>query len=121
MPNKKILLCDDDEGILDMLEILLEDSGYEIYAERNSLNVHKIIAEYQPDLLVLDLWMPVLSGDQLVRSIRKNPALQDLPVIIISASRDGQEIAANAGANEFLAKPFDISELLENINKYLLN
>lgn len=115
MTTKKILLCDDDEGILDMLEILLEGSGYEIIVESNSLNVYRIISEHKPDLLVLDLWMPMLSGDQVVKGIRNNPTIEGLPIIVISASRDGKEIAIDSGANEFVAKPFDIDHLLDRI------
>jgi len=119
MSNKTILICDDDEGILDMLEILLEGNGYHAIPIRNSLNIYDVINREHPDLLLLDLWMPVLSGDQVLKSLRTNPLTQDLPVIIISASRDGKQIAANAGANEFMAKPFDLDTLLKKIGQYL--
>lgn len=117
MGDKKILICDDDEGILDMLELILEDTGYITIPERNSLNIHGIIEKQNPDLLLLDLWMPVLSGDQVLKTLRSNSATRDLPVIIISASREGQRIAAEAGATEFIAKPFNFDELIEKIQK----
>ncbi|SDF46504.1 two-component system, OmpR family, alkaline phosphatase synthesis response regulator PhoP/two-component system, OmpR family, response regulator MtrA [Mucilaginibacter pineti] len=119
MTNKTILICDDDEGILDMLEIVLEGNGYHIIPVQNSLNLYEVIDREHPDLLLLDLWMPVLSGDQVLRSLRKNPDTQDLPVIVISASRDGQQIAVNAGANDFMAKPFDVDFLLQKIQEYV--
>lgn len=118
--NKKILICDDDEGILDMLSIILEDAGFEIISELNSLNIYKVIQNEQPDLLLLDLWMPVLSGDQVLRTIRIDPEKKNLPVIVISASMEGKSIAHEAGADDYLAKPFDIELLIHKV-KILLN
>jgi len=119
MGNKTIMICDDDEGILDMLEIVLEGSGYHIVPVQNSLLIYDVIEREHPDLLLLDLWMPVLSGDQVLKSLRKNPQTHELPVIVISASRDGQQIAVDAGATDFMAKPFDLDFLLKKIQEYL--
>lgn len=117
--SKKILICDDDEGILDLIAFVLEDAGFEPIAEVNSLNVSKVIEKEHPDLLLLDLWMPVLSGDQVLKMLKNNPETSSLPVIVISASIEGKDIAAKAGANDFIAKPFDISQLVNSINHVL--
>lgn len=119
MINKKILICDDDPGILDMLGIILEDTGYEVITEHNSLQVSHIIQHLLPDLIILDLWMPVLSGDQVLKNLRQDPKTETLPVIIISASREGRQIAYEAGATDYIAKPFDIDELFSKISKQL--
>lgn len=119
MSNKKILVCDDDEGILDMVSFVLEDSGYEVIPEKNSLNVYSLIEKESPDLLLLDLWMPVLSGDQVLKVLKNNPGTKSLPVIIISASTEGQRIAEEAGASDFLAKPFDIDQLVYRVQHML--
>jgi DNA-binding response OmpR family regulator len=117
--NKKILVCDDDEGILDMVTFVLEDSGYNVIPEKNSMNVYSVIQREQPDLLLLDLWMPVLSGDQVLKVLKSNPQTMRLPVIIISASTEGQKIAVEAGASDFLAKPFDIDQLVNRVQLML--
>jgi DNA-binding response OmpR family regulator len=117
--NKTILICDDDEGILDMLEFVLEDVGFDTISEKNSLNIYNTIEKKNPDLLLLDLWMPVLSGDQVLKTLRKNPVTQNLPVIIISASTDGSKIAHEAGANEYISKPFDMDKLVKIIRGLL--
>ena len=117
--NKTILVCDDDEGILDMMEIILEGTGYNMIPVQNSLTIYEVIEKEHPDLLLLDLWMPVLSGDQILRNLRINPQTKELPVIIISASRDGKQIATEAGANDYMAKPFDLEFLLEKIEQYV--
>ncbi|MFN0256427.1 response regulator [Pedobacter ureilyticus] len=119
MKRKTILICDDDPGILEMLELVLEDTGHDIIPEANSLNVRAIVNKKVPDLVILDLWMPVLSGDQVLKMFRENPSTKDLPVIVISASTDGNDIALKAGATHFLAKPFDVEKLLELVEEYL--
>jgi DNA-binding response OmpR family regulator len=119
MNAKKILVCDDDQGILDLLELLLEDNGYVVIRELNSLNVDQLIQTENPDLVLLDLWMPVLSGDQVLQNIRHNPKSINLPVMIISASRDGKDIARKAGADDYLPKPFDIDLLLNKVEHLL--
>lgn len=115
--KKKILICDDDEGILEMLEMVLEAEDYEVTTEQNSLKLFERMTQVQPDILILDLWMPVLSGDQITAKVRSTPAYAHLPVLIISASRDGAEIAKNAGASAFLAKPFDIGDFMDAVEK----
>lgn len=115
--NKKILVCDDDEGILDMLEIILDSMGYHIIPEKNSLNIYSRIEKEKPDLLLLDLWMPVLSGDQVLKALRRNPATEKLPVIVISASTEGKQIATEAGADAYIAKPFDMQSLVSSIQR----
>jgi DNA-binding response OmpR family regulator len=117
--NKTIIICDDDEGILEMLAIILEDSGYNVVAEQNSLNLYELIEREKPDLLLLDLWMPVLSGDQVLLHLRSQPETKSLPVIVLSASTDGPEIASKAGATDYIAKPFDIDHLLDGIDGIL--
>jgi CheY-like chemotaxis protein len=119
MKNKKILICDDDEGILDVLELILEDTGHTIIHELNSLNVRSLLDSQKPDLVILDLWMPVLSGDQLLHMIRTTPEYSHLPVIIISASTDGERIALNQSASAFIAKPFDYDNLIATVAKLL--
>ncbi|UZT96520.1 response regulator transcription factor [Chryseobacterium fluminis] len=119
MEGKKIMICDDDPGILEVLEMILEIEGYTVYTESNSTNLIKEISQTLPDLLLMDLWMPVLSGDQLLRTIRGTKELEHLPVIILSASVDGNEIASNAGADGFIAKPFDMDEVSVKIQNVL--
>lgn len=115
------MICDDDAGILEVLEMMLEIEGYTVYTESNSTNLIKEINNNKPDLLLMDLWMPVLSGDQLLRTIRGTKELEALPVIILSASVDGNEIASNAGANGFIAKPFDMDSVSMKIQDMLTN
>jgi DNA-binding response OmpR family regulator len=114
------MICDDDLGILEMLTLLLEDYGFTVCTEANSMNALKCIEVQNPDLLLLDIWMPVLSGDQVLRNIKANPKQDQLPVIMYSASTEGLSIANSAGANDYIAKPFDIDELVLKIKALTL-
>lgn len=120
MEGKKIMICDDDLGILDVVEMMLEIEGYTVFKESNSTNLMSEIKRTSPDLLLMDLWMPVLSGDQVLKAIRTSKEFEDLPVIILSASVDGNQIAKSAGANDFIAKPFNMDDMIERINDLLL-
>lgn len=119
MNTKKIIVCDDDQGILDVLQMLLETEGFTVFTEINSTNLIKQIQSNAPDLVLLDLWMPLLSGDQVLKSIRSTEGIKELPVIVLSASVDGNDIASDAGANDFVAKPFDLDDIILKINKLL--
>ncbi|MEJ5090747.1 response regulator [Sphingobacterium faecium] len=121
MDSKKIMICDDDQGILDVLQMLLELEGYEVLPQLNSIHVIKEIMIHSPDILLLDLWMPVLSGDQILKAIRNTPEIKQLPVIVLSASGDGHKIAMEVGADGFIAKPFDLDDIMLKINSLLPN
>jgi len=119
MDKKKIIICDDDEGIIDVLEMILEEVGHTVISVNDSLKVQSVIDKEQPDLLILDLWMPRLSGQEVLRQLRSNSGHDKLRVIVISASRDGEQIANTAGANQFIAKPFDLNNILDSVNALL--
>jgi len=121
MENKKIMVCDDDQGILDVLQMLLESEGFDVITEINSTNLVKEMKTNLPDLLLLDLWMPVLSGDQVLKALRTTKEFEHLPVIVLSASVDGSSIANGAGATDFVPKPFDMDDLIVKIKGLLSN
>lgn len=121
MTNKKIMVCDDDQGILDVLQMLLETEDFTVCTEIESPNLIDKIRNQNPDLLLLDLWMPILSGDQILKTIRQTEEIKHLPVVVLSASVDGSDIASDAGADAFVAKPFDMDDLIMKIRRLLIN
>ncbi len=121
MQPKKIMICDDDRGILEMLELFLDLEGYNVICEINSTNLTKQLVLHKPDLLLLDLWMPIISGDQLIKIIRSTSEIKETPIIVLSASVDGSDIAAGLEANGFIAKPFDLTDITDKINTILKN
>ena len=116
---RKIIVCDDDKDILEMLEIILSNDQTEVISVLNSLTLFAELDKHKPDLLLLDLWMPVLAGDQIVRQLRKQANYIDFPIIVMSASRDGKNIAFEAGASAYMEKPFNINELVGMVDEYV--
>ncbi|QNL49931.1 response regulator [Olivibacter sp. SDN3] len=112
---KKIMICDDDEGILDITGLLLESYGYQVLLEPDSARLISRIKSEKPDLLLIDIWMPVLMGDEIVRMLKRNIETANIPVIMFSASRESKKIAFEVGADDYIAKPFDIEDLTKKI------
>ena len=119
MKNKTILICDDDESILKILCLILKNFGFNVISEKNSPNVFSMIDIGKPDLLLLDLWMPALNGDEVIRDLKSNPVTRNMPIILISASPEAKNVAAETGADGFLAKPFQLQELMGLIESKL--
>jgi DNA-binding response OmpR family regulator len=117
--SNKILICDDDEEILNMLKIMLIYEGFDVIANKNSSKVHGLLKKHLPDILIVDLWMPVMPGYEVIKQIRSDFATLKTPILAISASIDGNIAAMEAGANAFVAKPFNIDHLVLTINKLI--
>lgn len=116
---KKIMVCDDDLGILEMMEMIIEEYGFQVFTEANSTRVLKGLEQEKPDLLLLDIWMPVLSGDQVLKAVKAETRFSNLPIIMYSASAAGAAIAKSVGADDYISKPFDFDELESKINALL--
>ncbi len=118
-PAKKVLISEDDEGIVELVQILLEERGYEVLSCVSSEDIFQEIDTFHPDLAILDLWMPRISGEEIAKYIRQKPELKDIPIIILSASRDIGEISERIQATAYLPKPFDIDEFEKLVDQLL--
>lgn len=114
---KTILICDDDKGILEVSSAVLESSGYKVLAFSSFDNFFNILKQEKPDLLLIDLWMPKIGGEKIIKRLKVDKKTKHIPVIIISASRELSQISKTTGANGFLGKPFDIDDLLSIVKK----
>jgi len=112
--HKTVMIADDDPGIVDAIEMLLEFEGYNV---RSTFTGSDVLAmeDNLPDVLLLDIWMSGEDGRDICKQLKENERTSHLPVIMISASRDIRQSAIDAGANDFLAKPFEMNELLDKI------
>ncbi|HEX8702621.1 MAG TPA: response regulator [Myxococcaceae bacterium] len=113
----RLLVVDDELSILEALQDILSLEGYEVVTAYNGVEGLRRIGEQRPDLVLLDLMMPVMDGREMLRRVRENPALRDLPVVVMSAGRiaDAERRAASAT----LAKPFDLDHLLQTLAQQL--
>jgi DNA-binding response OmpR family regulator len=112
--QKKIMIADDDPGIVDAVEMILEFEGYEVTSTVDGTTVLDMSNEL-PDLLLLDIWMSGEDGRDICKKLKSMDITKNIPVIMISASRDIKQSAIDAGADDFLAKPFEMAELLKKI------
>ena len=117
--TKKVLICEDDDGILGLCQMVLTDAGYNVVTLDDSNRVFDVISQENPDLIIVDLWMSGLSGDQIVTKLKKDKELKLIPVIIFSANNDIATISKDVGADGFLAKPFPIADLEAIVAKHL--
>jgi len=121
MPQEKktIIVADDDAGIIDAVSIMLRISGYEVRPTLNGGMLLHLPPEEYPDLILLDIWMSGEDGTEICRALKKNENTRNIPVILFSASKEIQQSAFDAGADDFLAKPFEMGELLGKIGRLI--
>lgn len=116
---KKVLVVDDDEGILDIAKIVLSEKGYEVTILQISKQIYKVVKKIQPDIILLDLWMPHLSGDVIAKELKKNPETAHIPIILISAVKDIKSVANSVESDAFIGKPFDIEVLEDTVERII--
>ena len=119
MGTKKILIADDDEGIVDAVTMILEVMGYEVEFTYDGGAVIDAVKN-KPDLILLDIWMSGHDGRDICKQLKSDPQYKEIPVLMISASRDIRQSALDAGANDFMEKPFEMDSLLNKVD-FLLN
>ena len=116
--TKRIMVADDDAAILEATTMMLEMEGYEVIG---TLDGRKVLEMQNPlpDLLLLDIWMSGLDGKDICKHLKSQASTSHIPIIIVSATQDVQKSALQAGANDFIAKPFDMDDLLDKVAQYL--
>lgn len=118
--KKRILVADDDMAILDSLQLLLEDAGYKVITVDSGETVLQLPQNALPDLVLLDIWMSGADGRELCKAFKQAEKTKNIPVILFSANRDIEKYAKEAGANDFIEKPFEIKTLLEKVETHIL-
>lgn len=115
---KKILVADDNPAILDALKIMLEEAGYEVETTVDGATAQDI-KEPLPDLLLLDIWMSGKDGRDICRLLKNSDLTKHIPIIMVSATKDIEQIAKDSGADDFVSKPFQMGHLLSVVAKYV--
>jgi DNA-binding response OmpR family regulator len=119
----KILIADDERDIRDLVAFALRFAGYEVLTTSNGEEAVRAVLEEAPDLILLDVRMPRMTGYEACRQIKEQPGTQDIPIVFLSAK--GQEAEVNAGlqlgAVEYIVKPFSPDDLLTRVKAILGN
>lgn len=111
----RALIVDDDDDIRDFVCFALERAGHEVRTAENGRAALAVLDHYAPDVILLDMRMPVMNGWEFVRAYRSQQG-PHVPVIVLTAARDAQAWASEAGVEGYLAKPFDLEDLMNAIN-----
>jgi len=123
MVAKKILVIEDDRDIRETIAYALEENNFEVVLSEDA-KILKSINSIKPDLILLDNWLTDwksdANGQQLSKELKNNPKTKHIPIIIVSAVSNVKEIAEAGEANDYLKKPFDLTELIRIVNKYVL-
>lgn len=116
----KIVIAEDETDIREMMAYMLRFAGNEVFETDNGKTACDMCSTEKPDLLLLDVRMPIMTGYEVCRKIKTDPELSYIPVVFVSAKGLESEIAMGfaAGADEYIVKPFTMEQLLNNVNKY---
>ena len=118
---KRILVAEDEPSIVLSLEFLLGEAGFEVFTAGNGMDALAIAEQRKPDLLVLDLMLPIVNGFEVCRTLRANPALKDMRILMLTARGREHEVARGIalGANAYVTKPFGTRELMQVVRQLL--
>lgn len=117
----RVLVVDDEPDYVSTIECRLVWSHYEVITAANGKEGLEKARNEKPDLILLDTSMPVMNGHEMLEHMRRDPALRDIPVIMVTALCEAQDIAeaSSYGVADYVAKPFDFTELVEKISSVL--
>ena len=116
---KRILCVDDDQDILDIYEIVLVDQGYSVRTTIYPLDIFRLIVEFKPDLILLDINMHRANGLEICREIKSYVANKNTPVIIISCDDSIHKAVCDFGASATISKPFEVANFVETVKYHL--
>lgn len=122
MNQKTILIADDEPYLLIILEKALADEGYTVVAAKNGEEALDMATNFCPDLIILDVSMPDMQGGEVAGHLRDNPETADIPIMFLTAllSKDQEEREGSIiGGHKFMAKPYELEELLSTVSDLL--
>lgn len=122
MGAKKILVVDDEESLRDLVKAILEPENFEVAVASDGKECLETLKAVKPDLVLLDMMMPGMSGRQTCEKIRENPKTKDLKVVFLTVakfSEAGRDILKKMNVSDYITKPFENADLIKRVRKAL--
>jgi CheY-like chemotaxis protein len=114
--SRHVLVADDEPAIVEMIRDILEDYGFRVVTAANGSEALRLVMEAQPEVVLLDMNMPVLDGEGFVNAIRERGLR--IPIVIMTAGSSAKRWAAQLGADAYLSKPFELASLIDVTNRF---
>lgn len=121
MADPKVLIVDDEPDVVSLIERTLTSDGFDVVKAYDGIGALDLVSTEKPDLVLLDLMMPMMSGYEVCQQIKSNPQTRDIPVVCLSSAHtpDARAHSLKAGAVELITKPFFPQELIAQIRRHL--
>lgn len=119
MSKKKILIFDDETAILEVITIIFEEIGYDVRISETSHDILEKVADYQPDIILMDNWIPKIGGVEATKLLKSTEEFKHIPVIYVTANNDIVALASEAKADDYVSKPFNLDDLEAMVAKHL--
>ncbi len=121
MANPKILVVDDEPDVVELIGRTLRGDGFEVVSAYDGIGALDLASSERPDLVLLDIMMPMMSGYEVCRQLKADPQTQGVPVVCLSSAHtpDARAQSLKAGAAELITKPFLPAELIAQIRRHL--
>jgi DNA-binding response OmpR family regulator len=122
MAKQRVLIVDDSELVLAMARDALEDAGYEVFSATNGIEANSyIFSPDKPDLIILDVMLPMLDGNKKAKLLREKDFSRDIPIVLLSSKSEEelQQLVAEAGVNGYIRKPFTNASIVASVRRHL--
>lgn len=118
--KKKIMIVDDEVNILELVKVILEQEGFEVISVSSGKECLDKLKEVKPDLILMDMMMPSMSGREVTEKIRKNPKTKNLKIAFLTVARFsevGRDMLKDLNVSDYITKPFDNADLVKRVKK----
>ncbi|TCL09032.1 response regulator receiver domain-containing protein [Shimia isoporae] len=120
--GKSVLLIEDEPNIIEAISFILSRDGWSVATHSNGHDAVGVVVQAKPDIVILDVMLPGKTGYEILRELREDEGLADLPVLMLTAKGQvkDREMAERAGASRFMTKPFSNAEVLEAVRELVV-
>ncbi|MEJ2903313.1 response regulator [Pedobacter panaciterrae] len=119
--SQNILIIENDDDLVELLEELFSYEGYQVRCYKDTNDIFSLMEDFKPDIVLVDYLLPGINGGELCAQLKRDPSTKHIPVVIFSAYSQVLLSLGSYGCNAFISKPFELSSLLNQINKCLEN